>query len=785
MHQMKNEKTSGRINRLQWQESEFDINSLLASPFDFIIVLDHEGHIHSAGENCGERFHLNYDELLGECIWNLLPEEVIPHRKSFLADVFRTGRAVRFQDEKRGQWNDIIIVPIFNRQGQTTKAAVLAYDITSRMVAEQKMKLLSRFPDENPSPVLRVDKEGVIVYANQASAPLLEKWSCSIGEQLPEKINRFITYTIRSGEILDIEEQCGSQVLSLQLTPLTDSEFLNIYGRDITESKISTDALMESEERFRNLGETSHDLIWHCDQNGCFTYLNPAWEKILGYTPAEMLGHHFGEFKPDGITDADRNIFESALAGTEIFGNEATYISKSGKLVNIVFNVRKLMDSEGKTIGIQGSAHDITERKRAEKKLSQNEAHYRNLFMNNPAAILETDLTGIGAWLQELQETGIEDLGAILNEKPDTLLHAVNLIRIVDINTSADRMLKLKKDTKFADIAPKILGKNSYALLKGLLLAIWAGKNQFKMEGEGTTIEGHPLAFILQWNSPQQDNGPDLSCGVITLTDVTKTRILKKRLMQSEKMATLGLLVSGISHEINNPNNFIMFNLPILRDYLQTLLPIIDDYSAGEKNFELFGMKYPVFRKDIMDLLDNMEHGTNRINNTVARLREFFAPRDHEQLCWSDIGAVIQNSVTLCQSQIKKTVQKIEVAIPEEFPEFYTDPHALEHIIINLLINGAYAADKENSWIKLTVGRGKSWEESLVIEVQDNGRGMDEASLKKIFEPFYTTKSADSNSGLGMFICYNLIEGLGGRIEVKSKPRAGSTFRILLPEIKP
>jgi polar amino acid transport system substrate-binding protein len=178
-----------------------------------------------------------------------------------------------------------------------------------------------------------------------------------------------------------------------------------------------------------------------------------------------------------------------------------------------------------------------------------------------------------------------------------------------------------------------------------------------------------------------------------------------------------------------------------------------------------------------------MEHGTNRINDTISRLRDFFSPRDRDMLCWTDISSVIDKSVALCQSQVKKMVQKVEILLPERLPKFYTDPCALEHIIINLILNAAYAADKEHSWLKLAVLRGENWQEGLVIEVQDNGCGIEIEDQKKIFEPFYTTLSADTSSGLGMFVCHNLTESLGGRIDLKSKAGFGTTIRVILPEI--
>ena len=106
----------------------------------------------------------------------------------------------------------------------------------------------------------------------------------------------------------------------------------------------------------------------------------------------------------------------------------------------------------------------------------------------------------------------------------------------------------------------------------------------------------------------------------------------------------------------------------------------------------------------------------------------------------------------------------------------------LKQILLNLLLNAAQAADKENSSLELKAISGDTWREHTIIEISDNGCGMDEATRQKIFDPFFTTKSATKGTGLGLYICYNLLESMGGHIEVESEPGKGSTFRITVPD---
>jgi signal transduction histidine kinase len=253
----------------------------------------------------------------------------------------------------------------------------------------------------------------------------------------------------------------------------------------------------------------------------------------------------------------------------------------------------------------------------------------------------------------------------------------------------------------------------------------------------------------------------------------------EEKLTKSQKLASLGLLVSGIAHELGNLSNCIIFNIPILRDYLHKLIPIIDDHAQNRDDFELFSMSYPEFRQDVFRILDNIEHASSRISETGSGFKEFVSMASAEKRKWADVGSLINESVALCRGQMKKTVRHFEMKIVDDLPPIFTDPSALEQVLVNLLINAAQAVDGEDSWVMLSAKLGNTLQDHLIVEVSDNGCGMDEETREKIFEPFFTTRVRENGSGLGLFVSKNLIEKLGGRIEVESKLGVGSTFRLV------
>ena len=268
---------------------------------------------------------------------------------------------------------------------------------------------------------------------------------------------------------------------------------------------------------------------------------------------------------------------------------------------------------------------------------------------------------------------------------------------------------------------------------------------------------------------------------IIRISDVTDEKFKERQLIQAEKMSSLGLLVSATAHELQNPNGVIALNLPILRDYLQELLPMLDQCVEDHGKYVAFRMPYAEIRREIYQLIDNMEYSSSQISSFIANLREYSQSKEGKKIESINLESVVEQTLIICGHQINKTIKSFVVNIPEDLPPVFSDPQVLKQVLINFLINAVQAADKKDSWLKLSARSGNFWREHTVIDISDNGCGMDLTTQQKIFDPFFTTKSEDNGTGLGLYICYDLVNGLGGRIEVESELTKGTTFRIILP----
>ena len=269
---------------------------------------------------------------------------------------------------------------------------------------------------------------------------------------------------------------------------------------------------------------------------------------------------------------------------------------------------------------------------------------------------------------------------------------------------------------------------------------------------------------------------------LLRISDMTEQKLLQQQIVQSEKMATLGVLATSIAHEINNPNAFISINLPILREYMEEVLPILDAYAETHPDLEIARTPYRDFRRDLFNLLENMGHGTERIRAFVAGLKDFALMKEPRPDEWVNVAEVAQRALAICRAQIKRAVRTFTVDIPPGLPPVWTDAHSLEQILINLLVNAAQAADKADSRVQLRARVTDRWLDRLVIEVSDNGCGMDRETQQRVFDPFFTTKPRAEGTGLGLYVVQTLVGALQGRIEVEGAPDEGSIFRVSLPD---
>lgn len=260
--------------------------------------------------------------------------------------------------------------------------------------------------------------------------------------------------------------------------------------------------------------------------------------------------------------------------------------------------------------------------------------------------------------------------------------------------------------------------------------------------------------------------------------DITYRKVYEQQLQQADKLASLGQLVSGIGHEINNPNQFIRGNIKIIKQALDDILPIVDEYQTSHPDLKIARLKYDFFRQHVLTLVDDMANGSERIKRIVQSLKSF-ARKDEGLLADTvDINNVIDESARLVHNQVHKSAD-IQLDLAQDLPTIDGNAQKLEQVIINLIINAGQAMPTDHrGLIRVSSVRDG---DHIVVRVADNGSGMSPSTAKSIFDPFFTTKRARGGTGLGLSIAHRIIEEHQGVISVDSEIGEGTTFTIRLP----
>lgn len=279
----------------------------------------------------------------------------------------------------------------------------------------------------------------------------------------------------------------------------------------------------------------------------------------------------------------------------------------------------------------------------------------------------------------------------------------------------------------------------------------------------------------------------------------------QKKLIQSEKMASIGLLAAGVAHEINNPIAFVTSNLNSLKSYHKDIFSVIDAYAKlGEEesseSLDLESLKsihdklpLDTIKKDIGQILDECRDGLSRVRKIVENLNGF-SRANETQLERADLHAELERTLDIAWNTIK---YKAEVSKDyEDLPAVECVPSQISQVFLNLLINAAQALDdrgtiKIETFAGLLPGNlqrlesanpahspGDPW---VCVRISDSGIGIGPEDLQRIFDPFFTTKAADKGTGLGLSLSHEIVQRHGGHIEVDSALGKGTTFSVWLP----
>ncbi|MBU1777567.1 MAG: PAS domain S-box protein [Gammaproteobacteria bacterium] len=513
-----------------------------------------------------------------------------------------------------------------------------------------------------------------------------------------------------------------------------------------------------------------------------FEYINQAFTRLLGYSLEDVAGQSLNLMSVPDSTPAPTQTAAVAVEKGQFVG-EVRRRAKDGTLVPILLNISPIIDEQGKVLSYVATMTDLTESKRMEASLRESEEKFRSIGASAKDAIIMLDENGRISFWNAAAET---IFGYSSKEVYGKDLHG--LLAPVRFHQAFLEGFAKFRDTGQGEAVGKTLE----------LAAIRKGGVEFPMEISLSAVssKGKWLAIGIIRDISERKSAEAKSKAILeelgqsnhALKELNgKLEQTQNQLLQSEKMASIGLLAAGVAHEINNPIGYIQSNLGTLGNYIESFLAVLDAYEKVELSApdrkELFaevqdlkkGGELAYLKQDVIALLTESQSGIDRVKTIVQNLKDFSHSDTTEKWMIEDIHKGLDSTLNVIWNELKyncEVVKEYGVLPPVECLI-----SQLNQVFMNLLINAAQAIETKGTiTIRTRTKDGQVW-----IEIADTGKGIPPENLSRIFDPFFTTKPVGKGTGLGLSVSFSIIQKHHGKLEVESTPGKGTLFKVILP----
>lgn len=483
---------------------------------------------------------------------------------------------------------------------------------------------------------------------------------------------------------------------------------VSVLGRDVTGQH-------EKELRFTELFETLQEGAYFSTPEGKLLDANPALVRILGYaSKEELLAMDPSRLNADPAEPPMLGRAPDDRGG--IRAREITLRRKDGSGAALMESSRAVWDASGKLIRYQGTLVDITERRKLERQLLQQEEFRRRLLESFPDLILVVDL-------QERYTFVSSRVRDLLGYQPEDLLGK----RISETESHSPELAALYHEVASGG---SVFGSAEYSARH--------------RDGSWRTMRGSA--------SPLFDADAKLGGVIISVRDITTERKLEQQIVQSERLAAMGAMIGGVAHELNNPLTSILGVSELLQDSQTT--------DAARKQIGI------------------LQQQARRAAEIVHNLTYFSTPPTPGKTR-VNLGEVIERTLNLHSYSLRKNNITVDFLREPGLPYVEGDPHQLMQVFLNLILNAEQAIreTRDRGTLRIRLNDGG---QSVSASFQDDGPGIPADTLTNIFDPFYTTKRPGRGTGLGLSICKSVMKEHNGAIEAANAPGGGAVFMVTL-----
>ncbi|MEX2205136.1 MAG: PAS domain S-box protein [Myxococcota bacterium] len=524
-------------------------------------------------------------------------------------------------------------------------------------------------------------------------------------------------------------------LLDVSATPVAfgGQPALILVGRDDSEAQRAHAALIASEHRYQSLAAAAPVAIYRLDAQGKCVYLNRRWSEMTGIPTEEALGLRWVDLVADELQAFANEVWRQIVAGPGEYRAEHDIHQRGGSTISVLTHVVAETDAAGSVVGWVGTMTDLTDLKEAEAALARSEERLRLALQGASLVTWEADLdAGRIVW----SEGAASVLGLPEGSLPSDLGAAWALIR--------------------PDYMTFRSGSARESLESG---------EPFEVEAQ-LPFKGIPPRWVLARGQARVDASRNARLIVGVVADVTARRqiaderaLLEQKLVEAQRLESLGLLAGGVAHDFNNLLVGILGNAELALGRLTTDAPA----RALVEGIREAGLRAAELAHQILAY-------SGREPTTRQRV---------------DLAELARDTLGLLRSTLPLQA-RLDVEAPER-PAFVAgDPTQLRQVLMNLLLNAGESLPDGGGDVRVRIERvaasatdASAPREWIALDVVDSGVGMDAQTRARIFDPFYTTRA--SGRGLGLAVVHGIVRGHGGTIEVESEPGHGTRMRVRLP----
>jgi len=765
---------------------EAELRGLLAaiveSSDDAIISKTLEGVVTSWNRGAQRIFGYSAEEVVGQHISLLMPPERFEDMRRILERVRRGERVDHYETKRRTKDGRIIDVsltvsPVRDADGNIIGASKVARDITEqkRAAVERKEAEFRNVLESAPDAIVITSDQGRIVRLNrQAEAIFGYTREELLGEPveilMPERFRERhpkhrAAYSPKSRprpmgtglELYGRRKDGGEFPVDITLSPMeiTDGFLIISVIRDITDRRRTEEQLV----KLSRAVEQSANLVIIADTQGRIEYVNPNFTQVTGYTPDEVIGQNPRILKSEKTSPEEfRRLWETITSGREWRG-EFLNKMKNGELCWASASISPIRNHQGVITHFVAIEEDISELKRAEEALRASERRYRQLTEATLDAIVVADERGV---ISLFNAAAQRTFGY---SEQEALGQPLTILMPPEYHEAHQRGLRHYLETREA----RVVGRT--------------------IELRGRRKDGEVFPLELSLSAVEL---PEEIYFLGAIRDLTERQRLQARIVQAEKLASLGLMSAGVAHEINNPLAYVANNLAVLERDIRGLTALVAAYEAAQAILESARpdlaaqvaqlaeeIDLPYVKEHIEQIVSSTRQGVKRVADIVQNLRGF-ARLDQAAVGWVNLHDTITSSLEM----IRGRLGRCHIVVEQQFgdlPLVMCAPAQINQVFLNLLVNALQAIEATSKGGGRIEIRTRAAGDEVIVEVADDGRGIPAELLPRIFDPFFTTKAVGEGTGLGLSISHGIVSDHGGRIEVENTPGQGSRFRVILP----